>query len=210
MKRGTHVKQSAVYRLLFAYIVAATFLFGVLAVLTLRVEHFPGDVEITRAIQSFRSPPLDLVMMLVTLPGSPPQTFALNVLLVLIPLVFRLKAEAITLLIFIPTFGTVSTWFRLGINRRAESLTPLTYNQGWAKQLGMPNVSELTFPFFNIGYDIDPLGLPEVVILFQFQVILMHLYDLQKSSHFIGRVDRRHKSLRLRHYNHSCGLPHFL
>ena len=42
--------------------------------------------------------------------------------------------------------------FRLGYNRRSFSVVSLSYGQDWAKQLGMPNVSPLTFPVFNIGY----------------------------------------------------------
>jgi hypothetical protein len=41
--------------------------------------------------------------------------------------------------------------FRLGYNRRTFSVISLSYGQDWAKQLGMPNVSALTFPVFNLG-----------------------------------------------------------
>ncbi len=99
------LKQTARYRLPFFYVVIAALAFGAMAVLAIRVDYFPGDVEITRVVQSFRSPPLDVLMTLVTLAGSPPQTLVLNVLFVLITLLFRMKAEAITLLVFIPMFG---------------------------------------------------------------------------------------------------------
>jgi len=49
--------------------------------------------------------------------------------------------------------------FRIGYNRRANSAIQPTYGQDWAKQLGIPNVSPATFPFFNIGYGLA--GLPE-------------------------------------------------
>lgn len=35
---------------------------------------------------------------------------------------------------------------RLGVNRRIQRRTPNGLNEGWAKQLGMPNVSDETFP----------------------------------------------------------------
>ncbi|MBS1827284.1 MAG: TonB-dependent receptor [Acidobacteria bacterium] len=48
--------------------------------------------------------------------------------------------------------------FRAGMNRRARYETALTRDQDWAKQLGIPNVSGATFPYFNIGYGFA--GLP--------------------------------------------------
>jgi len=48
--------------------------------------------------------------------------------------------------------------FRAGFNRRARYETALTANQDWAKQLGIPNVSGATFPYFNIGFGLA--GLP--------------------------------------------------
>lgn len=53
---------------------------------------------------------------------------------------------------------TTNNEFRLGVNRRARRETALTANQDWAKQLGIPNVSGATFPYFNIGYGMT--GLP--------------------------------------------------
>ncbi len=47
---------------------------------------------------------------------------------------------------------------RLGYNRRAYTLDPLSYGQGWAQTLGIPNVSGETFPFFNIGYRSTSMG----------------------------------------------------
>jgi hypothetical protein len=38
---------------------------------------------------------------------------------------------------------------RLGYNRRRATVFPSTLNQDWAKQLGIPNVSPLTFPNFQ-------------------------------------------------------------
>lgn len=48
--------------------------------------------------------------------------------------------------------------FRAGFNRRARRETALTQNQDWAKQLGIPNTSGGTFPYFNIGFGFA--GLP--------------------------------------------------
>ena len=53
---------------------------------------------------------------------------------------------------------TMNNEFRVGFNRRARRETALTANQDWARQLGIPNVSGDTFPFFNIGYGLA--GLP--------------------------------------------------
>jgi len=48
--------------------------------------------------------------------------------------------------------------FRLGYNRRTFSVVSLSYGGDWAKQLGIPNVSPLTFPVFNIGYGMGSVG----------------------------------------------------
>lgn len=47
---------------------------------------------------------------------------------------------------------TVSNEFRVGFNRRVLKETAITKDGDWAKQLGIPNVSGATFPFFNIGF----------------------------------------------------------
>jgi hypothetical protein len=48
--------------------------------------------------------------------------------------------------------SSMNNEFRIGYNRRALAQTAPSANQDWAKQLGMPNVSGATFPYFNIGY----------------------------------------------------------
>lgn len=52
---------------------------------------------------------------------------------------------------------TMSNEIRAGFNRRARSETAFTRGGDWAKQLGIPNVSGETFPFFNIGYTLGAL-----------------------------------------------------
>ena len=52
---------------------------------------------------------------------------------------------------------TISNEFRAGFNRRILRERPFTADGDWAKQLGMPNVSGATFPFFNIGYGLASL-----------------------------------------------------
>ncbi len=51
---------------------------------------------------------------------------------------------------------------RLGFNRRAETKEPATYGQGWAAELGIPNVGPETFPDFRGGgsryYNMGPGG----------------------------------------------------
>jgi hypothetical protein len=44
---------------------------------------------------------------------------------------------------------TMISELRLGYNRRRGTVFPSTYGQDWAKQLGIPNVSPLTFPNFQ-------------------------------------------------------------
>jgi len=48
--------------------------------------------------------------------------------------------------------------FRIGYNRRTYPVVSLSYGQDWAKQLGIPNVSPLTFPVFNLGYGMGSVG----------------------------------------------------
>ena len=52
---------------------------------------------------------------------------------------------------------TISNEFRVGFNRRVLKETAITRNGDWAKQLGIPNVSGATFPFFNIGFSFAAL-----------------------------------------------------
>lgn len=52
---------------------------------------------------------------------------------------------------------TVSNEFRVGFNRRVLKETAITKDGDWAKQLGIPNVSGATFPYFNIGYSFNSL-----------------------------------------------------
>ena len=52
---------------------------------------------------------------------------------------------------------TMNNEIRAGFNRRARSETAFTRGGDWAKQLGIPNVSGETFPFFNIGYTLGSL-----------------------------------------------------
>jgi hypothetical protein len=53
---------------------------------------------------------------------------------------------------------TANNEFRAGYNRRDRRETAFTQDQGWAKQLGIPNVAGGTFPYFNIGFGLT--GLP--------------------------------------------------
>ncbi len=75
------------------------------------------DLTVTRALQAYRSPALDLFMNLVSLPGFFPQVIALNALFILILFLCRLKREALTLLVFGPLVGISSTLLRYGIDR---------------------------------------------------------------------------------------------
>ena len=53
---------------------------------------------------------------------------------------------------------TLINEFRLGYNRRHETKDPVTYGQGWASKLGIPNVSDATFPKILTGYNGNPGG----------------------------------------------------
>ncbi len=103
------------------YSILALSLFALLAVAAKEQPYFPGDIEITHALQSFRSPLLDQFMEFIGLAGSPPQTLILNVLFVLIVWLYRMKPEALTLFLSIPIIGTIGTWIRCGINRPRPS-----------------------------------------------------------------------------------------
>ena len=50
---------------------------------------------------------------------------------------------------------TLNNEFRIGANRSKSTTFCPTCDQDWAKQLGIPNVSGATFPYFNIGYGIS-------------------------------------------------------
>lgn len=56
---------------------------------------------------------------------------------------------------------------RFGWNRRHRTRTPPTQGQGWAKQLGIPNVSDETFPDIRGGggryYNLGPGGMDEQI-----------------------------------------------
>jgi hypothetical protein len=56
---------------------------------------------------------------------------------------------------------------RLGMNRRKFTRVPEANGQGWAKKLGIPNVSDATFPGFNItatnNYRMQPGGFQQDV-----------------------------------------------
>ncbi|MBI3210940.1 MAG: TonB-dependent receptor [Candidatus Solibacter usitatus] len=53
---------------------------------------------------------------------------------------------------------TLISEFRLGYNRRHETKDPISYGQGFAAQLGMPNAGATTFPRFVTGYNGGPGG----------------------------------------------------
>ena len=53
---------------------------------------------------------------------------------------------------------TIINEFRLGYNRRHETKDPLSYGDGWAAQLGIPNADAATFPKFNTGFNGGPGG----------------------------------------------------
>jgi hypothetical protein len=54
--------------------------------------------------------------------------------------------------------STMNNEFRVGYNRRARFETALTKDQGWAQQLGIPNVDPATFPNFSIGFGLSGLS----------------------------------------------------
>ncbi|MCC6392308.1 MAG: TonB-dependent receptor [Bryobacterales bacterium] len=53
---------------------------------------------------------------------------------------------------------TLINEFRLGYNRRHETKDPVSYGEGWAAQLGMPNVDSSNFPKIITGYNGNPGG----------------------------------------------------
>src|SRR5206468_787507 len=53
---------------------------------------------------------------------------------------------------------TLINEFRLGYNRRHETKDPVSYGQNWASKLGIPNVSDATFPKIVTGFNGNPGG----------------------------------------------------
>jgi undecaprenyl-diphosphatase len=95
----------------------ALVLFLVLAFAARNTPYFPFDPPITRALQSWRTPWLDVLMDAAGQPGSPPQTLFLNPLLIVIVFLCGLRREALTLLIFIPLIGSLGILTRGAIDR---------------------------------------------------------------------------------------------
>ena len=99
---------------------------------------------------------------------------------------------------------TANNEFRAGYNRRDRRETAFTQGEDWAKQLGIPNVSGATFPYFNIGYGLS--GLPsfqnigeDFTIQDNFTKMLRQAYlesRLRADPHALqrdrGRAARRH------------------
>jgi membrane-associated phospholipid phosphatase len=106
---------------LFGYLVVAALLFVALAVLARSAPYLSIDLAITRFIQSFRNPTLDLFMQLVGAPGYFPQTLVLNALFVLILALCRIKWATLTLVVVGSMAGLTSTWLRYTIDRPRPS-----------------------------------------------------------------------------------------
>lgn len=111
----------ATHRLAIIYLIVATVLFVLLTFAAIRTPYLPGDIEITRALQSFRSPELDLFMNLVGQPGLFPQTLVLNAIFVVIIFLCRMKWETLTLLVVGSMAGITGSLFRYGLDRPRPS-----------------------------------------------------------------------------------------
>lgn len=107
--------------LLTNYALVATIAFVLFTAFAFRSPSLPGDVEMTRFIQSFRNPVLDQFMELVKYPGLYPQVIPLNTFVIVILYVFRCKWESITLLVTGPIIGIGGTLLRYGIDRPRPS-----------------------------------------------------------------------------------------
>lgn len=79
------------------------------------------DLSITRALQSLRNPLLDFLMETAGLPGLFPQVVALNVLIIVILFLCRLRWPALTLALCGPVVGLSSNWLRYMIDRPRPS-----------------------------------------------------------------------------------------
>lgn len=99
------------------YVLIAAAAFAALALTVKSAPYFPIDLAITRAVQSFRSPGLDLLMKLVGMPGYFPQTLVINVIFVIILYACRMRWGAVTLLVGAALTGGVGSLFRYGIDR---------------------------------------------------------------------------------------------
>ncbi len=78
---------------------AAIAAFGVLTFMVKTIPSFPLDLAITRALQSINSPVFADLMILVSWPGFPPQSFLLSALIVLAIYLFGFHWEAIGALV---------------------------------------------------------------------------------------------------------------
>lgn len=134
---------------LLGYVAVATALFALLTWIVSQMPVLPLDAPILHALQSFRSPALDVFMQAVGAPGSPPQTLVLNALLVLIVFACKMIPEGITLLVFVPLYGTVSTVVRFALNRPRPS-ADLFYVFDTAKDRGQSFPSGHTGNFIVI------------------------------------------------------------
>lgn len=96
---------------------AGTLLFAMLALYVHGHPVLALDLEITRWLQSFRNPGLDLFMLFIGIPHFYPQVIPLNIAVILILFIFRLKWEALTMTIVGALVGITSTLLRYGIDR---------------------------------------------------------------------------------------------
>ncbi len=103
--------------LIIGYLLVAALLFAALAVEVRQTPYFGVDLAITRAVQSFRTPALDVLMQLVGESGFFPQVLLLNALFIIILYLCRLRWSAVVLLIGGGLTGIVTTALRHGIDR---------------------------------------------------------------------------------------------
>ncbi len=120
-ERQTKRARSVERELALSYIIAASILFIVLAILVKQVSYFPIDLAFTRFIQSFRNPTLDLFMKMVGLPGYWPQTVILNAIFVVILYFCRMKWAALSILVVGSFTGLSGTLLRYTIDRPRPS-----------------------------------------------------------------------------------------
>ncbi len=107
--------------LIIGYLLVATLIFAALAVTVRQTPYLPLDLTITRAVQSLRSPALDVLMQIVGESGFFPQVLLLNALFIVILFLFRLRWAALTVLAGGSLTGIVTTALRYSIDQPRPS-----------------------------------------------------------------------------------------
>jgi len=101
VKRAIAPKRTRNYRALVfqVYVIAAAVAFAVLFALVWNVPYFTIDLTVTRAVQTISLAWFAVAMEIISFPGSPPQSFAVVTLVVVVLFAIGLRWESVSSLI---------------------------------------------------------------------------------------------------------------